>query len=103
RKFDPAELFDEIERRSATSLIIVGLAFAAPMLETLDANPGRWTLPSLRRIVSSGVMWSAENKAGLLKHLPNIVLFDSLGSSEAPLRRSTPAARRSSRKRSKRR
>ncbi|MGH6963789.1 MAG: AMP-binding protein [Phenylobacterium sp.] len=84
RKFDAGELFDEIERRSATSLIIVGLAFAAPMLETLDANPGRWTLPSLRRIVSSGVMWSAENKAGLLKHLPNIVLFDSLGSSEAP-------------------
>jgi fatty-acyl-CoA synthase len=84
RKFDAAELFDEIERRSATSLIIVGLAFAAPMLETLDAHPGRWTLPSLRRIVSSGVMWSAENKAGLLKHLPNIVLFDSLGSSEAP-------------------
>jgi fatty-acyl-CoA synthase len=84
RKFDAVQLFDEIERLGATSLIIVGLAFAAPMLETLDANPGRWTLPSLRRIVSSGVMWSAENKAGILGHLPNIVLFDSLGSSEAP-------------------
>ena len=84
RRFEAAQLFDEIERLSATSLIIVGLAFAAPMLETLDANPGRWKMPSLRRIVSSGVMWSAENKAGLLKHLPNIILFDSLGSSEAP-------------------
>jgi fatty-acyl-CoA synthase len=83
RKFDPAVLFDEVERLGVSSLIIVGLAFAAPMLECLEANPGRWTMPSLKRIVSSGTMWSAENKEGLLKHLPNIMLMDSLGSSEA--------------------
>ena len=83
RRFNPAELFDEVERIGATSLIIVGPAFASPMLETLEESPGRWTLPSLRRIVSSGAMWGTENKQGLLKHLPNIVLFDSLGSSEA--------------------
>jgi acyl-CoA synthetase (AMP-forming)/AMP-acid ligase II len=29
------------------------------------------------------VMWSQEVKAGLLRHLPNVFLFDSLGSSEA--------------------
>jgi fatty-acyl-CoA synthase len=28
-------------------------------------------------------MWGAENKQGLLKHLPHIMLIDSLGSSEA--------------------
>ena len=28
-------------------------------------------------------MWSQENKAGLLRHLPQAILFDSLGSSEA--------------------
>jgi len=83
RKFDPAVLFDEVERLGVSGLIIVGLAFAAPMLECLEANPGRWTMPSLKRIVSSGTMWSAENKQGLLKHLPNIMLMDSLGSSEA--------------------
>lgn len=83
RKFNPAELFDETERLGVTGLIIVGPAFAAPMLECLDANPGRWTLPALRRIVSSGAMWGAENKQGLLKHLPNVMLMDSLGSSEA--------------------
>ncbi|MDP3490233.1 MAG: acyl-CoA synthetase [Phenylobacterium sp.] len=83
RKFDPAVLFDEVERLGVSSLIIVGLAFAAPMLECLEANPGRWPMPSLKRVVSSGTMWSAENKQGLLKHLPNIMLLDSLGSSEA--------------------
>lgn len=83
RKFDPAVLFDEVERLGVSGLIIVGLAFAAPMLECLEANPGRWTMPSLKRIVSSGTMWSAENKQGLLKHLPHVMLMDSLGSSEA--------------------
>jgi len=83
RRFDPVQLFDEVERLGASGLVIVGPAFAAPMLETLEAHPGRWKAPTLRRIVSSGAMWGAENKAGLLKHLPHIMLIDSLGSSEA--------------------
>jgi fatty-acyl-CoA synthase len=83
RKFDPAQLFDEVERLGVSGLIIVGPAFAAPMLDVLDANPGRWAMPSLKRIVSSGAMWGLENKEGLLKHLPHIMLMDSLGSSEA--------------------
>ncbi|HEY9219499.1 MAG TPA: AMP-binding protein, partial [Phenylobacterium sp.] len=84
RKFDAVELFDEVDRLGVSGLIIVGLAFAVPMLETLDANEGRWSLASLRRIVSSGTMWSAENKQGLLRHMPHVSLIDSLGSSEAP-------------------
>ena len=83
QRFDPVELFNEIERLGVTSLSIVGMAFAAPMLETLNRNPGRWTLPTLRRIGSSGTVWNQENKAGLLKHLPHVGMFDSLGSSEA--------------------
>ena len=83
RKFDPGALFDEVDRLGVSGLIIVGPAFAAPMLDALDANPGRWTMPSLKRIVSSGAMWGLENKQGLLKHLPHIMLMDSLGSSEA--------------------
>ena len=53
------------------------------MLQTLDANPGKWDLSGLRVINSSGTVWSHENKQGLLKHAPHITLFDSLGSSEA--------------------
>ena len=83
RKFDPGQLFDEVDRLGVSGLIIVGPAFAAPMLDALDANPGRWTMPSLKRIISSGAMWGLENKQGLLKHLPHIMLMDSLGSSEA--------------------
>jgi acyl-coenzyme A synthetase/AMP-(fatty) acid ligase len=81
--FDATELWDEVERLRIDAISIVGMAFAQPMLAALDANPGRWDLSSLRRIGSSGVVWSMENKQGLLRHLPACSIFDSLGSSEA--------------------
>ena len=84
QRFNAAELWSEVERLGVTSISIVGQAFAAPMLDALEAEPGRWNLSSLRRIGSSGTVWSHENKQGLLGHLPaDCVLFDSLGSSEA--------------------
>ena len=83
RHFDVEELFTTIEQRRATNLVIVGQAFAGPMLEHLEAHPGRYDLSSLNVISSSGVMWSHDNKAGLLRHIPQVVLFDSFGSSEA--------------------
>jgi fatty-acyl-CoA synthase len=81
--FDPVELFDTIVRRRSASVVIVGDAFARPMLKTLDENPGRWDLSSLKLIVSSGVMWSREVKQGLLAHHKGMMLVDSFGSSEA--------------------
>jgi len=82
-RFDAHEFWDEAARLKAVGAAIVGMAFAAPMLDALDANPGRWNLTSLRRLGSSGTVWSRENKQGLLRHLPGCAIFDSLGSSEA--------------------
>jgi len=82
-KFNAIEFWNEAERLKAGSAAIVGMAFAQPMLEALDANPGRWDLSSLIRLGSSGTVWSMENKQGLLRHLPHMGIFDSLGSSEA--------------------
>ncbi|MCH2170413.1 acyl-CoA synthetase [Myxococcota bacterium] len=81
--FDPVELFDAIERWSVESVVIVGDAFAKPMLNALDENPGRWSLPSLKTITSSGVMWSLEVKQGLLRHCEKLMLADLFGSTEA--------------------
>jgi len=83
RTFDPALLWQTVADRKVNAVIIVGDAFARPLLAALDANPGRWDLSSLMLISSSGVMWSHEVKQGLLAHLPGTMLFDSLGSSEA--------------------
>jgi len=83
RAFDVGELLGEIERRRVQTLIIVGQAFAGPMLDDLTSNPNRFDLSSLIMISSSGVMWSQENKQGLLTYIPQVILFDSFGSSEA--------------------
>ncbi|MEN9821643.1 MAG: hypothetical protein RLZ04_69 [Actinomycetota bacterium] len=83
RHFDVDELLGEVAAHRVNSMVIVGQAFAGPILESLDANPGRHDLSSLMMMSSSGVMWSQENKQGLLGHLPHIAIFDSFGSSEA--------------------
>ena len=83
QKFDPAVLWDAVERNGVNTISIVGDAFARPLLAALDAEPDRWDLASVRVINSSGVMWSQEVKEGLLRHMPTVILFDSLGSSEA--------------------
>jgi 3-oxocholest-4-en-26-oate---CoA ligase len=83
RHFDAAELWSEVERLRVNTIIIVGQAFAGPMLAHLDEHPGRHDLSSVLLMTSSGVMWSQENKDGLLRHMPHATLFDSYGSSEA--------------------
>jgi len=83
RSFDPVELLATIEGMRITEVMIVGDAFAKPILRELDAHPGRWDLSSLWLMVSSGVMWAAETKEGLLRHNPGMLCVDTLGSSEA--------------------
>ena len=79
---DPARVWSEVERNAVEVLTIVGDVFARPLLAALDAEPTRWDLSSLRAITSSGVTWSPETKAGLLRHVPRVTLLDSLGASE---------------------
>jgi acyl-CoA synthetase (AMP-forming)/AMP-acid ligase II len=83
KSFDAVELLDVIDAERINSVAIVGDAFAKPILRALDAQPERWDISSLKVLTSSGVMWSAETKAGLLRHHPRMLLIDSLGSSEA--------------------
>jgi acyl-CoA synthetase (AMP-forming)/AMP-acid ligase II len=81
--FAPAALWRTVEREQVHAIVIVGDAFAKPMLAELRAHPGDYDLSSVLLISSSGVMWSHESKEGLLEHIPQAVLIDQLGSSEA--------------------
>ncbi|MCU1376528.1 MAG: fatty-acid--CoA ligase [Actinomycetia bacterium] len=83
RRLDVTELLDTIEAERVNVAAIVGDVFSKPMLEQLDTHPGRWDISSLKVLVSSGAMWSAEVKARLLEHQPRLVLIDSFASSEA--------------------
>jgi fatty-acyl-CoA synthase len=81
--FDPVELWDAVDKHRVQQIVIVGDAFAKPMLRVLDEAPDRYDLSCLLTIVSSGLMWSVEVKQGLLRHLPQATMVDSFGSSEA--------------------
>jgi len=81
--FDAEELLDAIDRHKPASLVIVGDSFGRPILNALNANPGRWDVSSVLAIVSSGVMWSQEVKQGMLEHMPQAMLSDGFSSSEA--------------------
>ncbi len=81
---DPDHLWALVDTHRVSDLVIVGDAFARPLLGALDAASARgnpYDVSSLRQIISSGVMWSAETKAGLLKH-GDFVLLDVMGSTE---------------------
>jgi 3-oxocholest-4-en-26-oate---CoA ligase len=81
--FRAEELWDDVERHGVTRILIVGDVFARPMLQALEANPGRWDLSGLKVISSAGLMWSEEIKRGLVQQLPQLMLVDILGASEA--------------------
>jgi acyl-CoA synthetase (AMP-forming)/AMP-acid ligase II len=87
RSFDARELWGAVERERVNYLVIVGDAFAKPMLKTLedDAAAGRhYNLESLRTIVSSGVMWSADSKRRLLEAC-DAMLIDGMGATEGAM------------------
>ncbi len=81
--FNPEELLMAIDKHKPRSMSIVGDSFAKPMLNAMNANPGKYDLSSMFAITSSGVMWSQEVKQGLLEHMPQAVLSDGFSSSEA--------------------
>ena len=81
---DPHLLLSMVEQHKVSSLVIVGDAFAKPILSALDEAQSRGTpydVSSLQGIVSSGVMWSMETKQGLLRH-QDLILSDHMGSTE---------------------
>ncbi|MBW2242386.1 MAG: AMP-binding protein [Deltaproteobacteria bacterium] len=85
--FDAHELWATAQREQAGQLVIVGDAFAKPMLRALAEakQKGQPYDPScVKRVVSSGVMWTSEVKAQLLEH-HGFVLIDAMGSSEGAM------------------
>ncbi|MGH9047390.1 MAG: AMP-binding protein, partial [Acidimicrobiales bacterium] len=83
RRFDPDELWRAVDEYEVNAVALVGDAFAKPLLHELDDHRDRYDLSTLRLLSSSGVMWSQATKNGLIGHLPDVMIFDSLGSSEA--------------------
>ncbi|MBV9331202.1 MAG: AMP-binding protein, partial [Alphaproteobacteria bacterium] len=80
---DPHAIWAAVVRHKVTHMAIVGDPFARPLLQALDEEPGRYDVSSVVAIGSSGAMWSAEVKDGLLRHMPQAILTDNFASTEA--------------------
>ena len=82
--FDPDVLWREVEKTKSTTVVIVGDAFAKPLMDSLNnakQSNKPYDISSVNLMISSGVMWSSEVKKGLLEH-NDMVLIDAMGSTE---------------------
>ncbi|MDQ1535378.1 MAG: 3-oxocholest-4-en-26-oate---CoA ligase [Actinomycetota bacterium] len=82
----PVELWQLIAREQANFLVIVGDAFARPLLDALepDAQPNAAgvDLSSCRVILSGGAILSPTLKRALVERLPGVLVVDGYGASE---------------------
>jgi acyl-CoA synthetase (AMP-forming)/AMP-acid ligase II len=80
---EPLALWQLIAREQANFLVLVGDAFARPLLDALDTPEGAaLDVSSLRVLLSGGAILSPSVKAALLEHLPAVIVVDGYGSSE---------------------
>ena len=79
-RLDPDDILRTVAREQATSLLIVGDAFARPLVDAL--RTGRHDITHLRHLLTGGAVLSAPVKADLLALAPGLRIVDVLGSSE---------------------
>jgi fatty-acyl-CoA synthase len=80
-RLDADDIWGLIEKEKANFLLIVGDAFARPLLDGLAES--QRDLSSLLSILSGGAPLSAHLKVEFHQYLPSVILVDGLGSSEA--------------------
>jgi len=83
RRFDAETVWDAVHHNGLNSMIITGDAIARPLIESLEANPGRWNTDSLISLSSSAALFSQSVKERFLDHFPNLIITDSIGSTES--------------------
>ncbi|MDA3628396.1 acyl-CoA synthetase [Saccharopolyspora sp. WRP15-2] len=79
-QFDAHEVWRTIEREKVHVLAIVGDAMARPLIEAY--RDGDYDASSLLAISSSAALFSPSVQRQYLDELPNVVITDSIGSSE---------------------
>ncbi len=80
-RLEPSDIWGLVEKEQLNFLLIVGDAFARPLLDELDRRP--YELSSLTVLLSGGAPLSAKLKDEFLRRLPTLMIVDGLGSSEA--------------------
>ena len=80
---DALALWRLVERDQANFMVIVGDAFARPMLDALNSDEGRaLDVSPLRVLLSGGAILSPSLKRELVDRLPDVLVVDGYGASE---------------------
>jgi 3-oxocholest-4-en-26-oate---CoA ligase len=82
RHFDPGHLWRLIEAERVTFLVIVGDAFARPLVEAYDHLDPPADVSPLTVVLSGGAVLSPAVKAAWVDRLPGTLLIDGFGASE---------------------
>ena len=80
-RLDAEDVWGLVEREKVNFLLIVGDAFARPLLDGLSRRS--YDLSGLLSVLSGGAPLSAHLKEEFLSHIPHVMMVDGLGSSEA--------------------
>lgn len=83
RKFDPEVVWGLFEQEGVNSVLLTGDAMARPLMDALEANPDRWDLSALISVSSSAALFSQSLKDRYLEEFPNLIITDSIGSTES--------------------
>jgi acyl-CoA synthetase (AMP-forming)/AMP-acid ligase II len=78
--FDAHEIWRAVQRWKVNVIVLIGDAMARPIIEALAE--GGYDASSIWAVSSSAALFSPSVKEQYLTHLPNIVLTESIGSSE---------------------
>jgi acyl-CoA synthetase (AMP-forming)/AMP-acid ligase II len=80
---DPIALWRLVEREQANFIVIVGDAFARPLLDGLNSPEGRAIdVSCLHVVLSGGAILSPSLKRALVERLPSLLVVDGYGASE---------------------
>ncbi len=87
RTLDPAEIWKLVEAEAVQTIALVGDAMARPLIEELKR--GDYDVSSLFVLGNGGAVLSTSIKEEFIELLPDLLINDSLGSSEAGAQAST--------------
>jgi len=81
-RFDPRTVWDLVAREKVNVLFITGDAMGRPLVEALDEPGAAFDTSSLVAITSTAAVFSPSVKEDFFRRFPNLVMTDSIGSSE---------------------
>ena len=81
-QFNAQQIWQAVQQENINCLFITGDAMAQPLIDALEGPSSKTDISSLFVVASSAVVFSSRLKEAFLQKLPNLILIDSIGSSE---------------------